>query len=216
MKKLLLVLFLSSLSMAILAQEKENGDDAEVKPHGFQKEKLFTGGGVDLAFYSGGATLGISPYLGYSVTKWFDAAVKFNVHYQSETDYYNNRYRQTNFGPGAFVRLFPVDFLFIQSQYEHNFITQKQLPQGGGVYKNKYDANSLLLGAGYCSGRGEGSRGYFYLSVLIDVLQQPNSPYVDNNGRIQPIISAGYNISLFQGAQQRDGGRQPRNHNYNN
>ena len=199
--------------MVMFAQEQES-DATENKPHGFQKEKMFTGGDLTLSFYTGGTTLGISPYLGYSVTKWLDAAVKFNYLYQSQRDEFETKYRQTNYGPGAFVRLFPVDFLFAQAQYEHNFISYKVIPQGGGTYKYKTDVNSLLLGAGYCSGRGEGSNSYFYLSIMFDVLQLPNSPYVDYAGRIIPVISAGYNIGLFQGGH-RDGGRQPRNHNYN-
>lgn len=211
MKKIFLVLFLSSISIVMFAQD--DSESSEVKVTGFQKEKMFTGGDLTLSFYTGGTTLGVSPYLGYSVNKWLDAAVKFNFLYQSQSDGYNTKYKQTNYGPGAFVRLFPVNFLFAQVQYEHNFISSKIIQQGASTFKTKTDVNSLLLGAGYCSGRGEGSNSFFYLSVMFDVLQLPNSPYVDYAGRLIPVISAGYNIGLFQGGN-RDGGRQPRSHEH--
>ena len=198
MKKILLLLFLSCFSMAIFAQDNEDG---EAKIKGFQKEKLFTGGDLTVSFYTGGTTLGISPYLGYSITKWLDAAVSVNFLYQGQKDTYNNKYRQTNFGPGAFIRVFPINSIYIQAQYEHNFISAKEIYAGGATNKYKYDVNSMLLGAGYSSGRSEGNNSYFYFSLMFDVLQLKNSPYVDNYGRMTPVVKAGYNIALFQGRQ---------------
>ena len=201
MKKVFFLIFLTGLSVAAVAQKEMEPE--EEKTGGFQKEKLFTGGDLTLAFYSGLTTLGVSPYLGYSVTKWLDGAVSLNFVYQGQRDEFGNKYRQTNFGPGAFVRLFPVDFLYAQVQYEHNFITSKYIAEDGSASsKYKTDVNSLLLGAGYCSGRSEGSNTYYYLSVLFDVAQLPNSPYVDYQGRLIPIIKAGLNIGLFQGRQR--------------
>lgn len=201
MKKIFLLLCLAGFSTAIFAQQSE---PEEEQVHGFQKDKLFTGGDLTLSFYTGGTTIGVSPYLGYSVTKWLDAAVSLNFIYQGQKDPYGNKVRQTNLGPGAFVRLFPVNFLYVQAQYEHNFINYKYIAQGGaGTFKDKFDVNSLLLGAGYSSGRGEGSNTYYYLSVLFDVAQLPNSPYVDSYGRLVPIIKAGINVGLFQGRQRR-------------
>ena len=200
MKKIFLLLFMTGFSIAIFAQR----DSSEEKTGGFQKDKLFTGGDLTVSFYTGGTTLGISPYFGYSITHWLDAAVSLNFIYQGRKDIYNYKYRQTNVGPGAFIRLFPIDFLYVQAQYEHNFINYKEIPPGGGTtYKGKLDVNSLLLGAGYSSGRSEGSNTYYYLSVMFDVAQQLRSPYVDNYGRLIPIIKAGFNIGLFQGRQRR-------------
>ena len=108
MKKIFLSVGLAIFSLSLSAQYKETERD---EPTGFQKEKLFTGGDLTLAFYTGGTTLGVSPYLGYSLTKWLDAALSVNVIYQGQKDYSGIKYRQTNIGPGAFVRIFPVNFL---------------------------------------------------------------------------------------------------------
>ena len=201
MKKVFLLVFVMGISMALSAQER---DSSEEKVRGFQKDKLFTGGDVTISFYTGGTTLGVSPYFGYSVTKWLDAAVSLNFIYQGQKDVYGYKYRQTNIGPGAFVRLFPVDFLYVQAQYEHNFINYKIIPPGSGSSpKFKADVNSLLLGAGYSSGRSEGRNTYYFLSVMFDVAQLPNSPYIDSYRRMIPVVRAGFNIGLFQGRQRR-------------
>jgi len=154
---------------------------------------------VTVSFYTGGTVLGVSPHFGYSITEWLDAAVSLNFIYTGERDQYDTKYRQTNLGPGAFIRIFPVKFLFAQAQYEHNFQTLKILPAVGSSYKSKEDVNSLLLGAGFASGREKGNNTYYYLSVMFDALKLTNSPYVDSYGRLIPVIRAGFNIALFQG-----------------
>ena len=64
-----------------------------------------------------------------------------------------------------------------------------------------FKASSFLIGPGYASGRDE-SKSFYYISVLFDVAKNINSPYVDAQGRISPIIRAGYNIALFQGKSE--------------
>jgi hypothetical protein len=75
--------------------------------------------------------------------------------------------------------------------------------------KAKVDANSLLVGGGFAQGRQDGSNSFFYFSVLVDVLKNVNSPYVNvdydpatSRQRVTmvPIIRAGVNIGLFQGS----------------
>lgn len=197
MKTIILMLLLP-LSFHSFAQS----DDAKpAEKRGFKKEKLFTGGSVTAGFSSYSTVLGISPQIGYSLTNWADAGITLNFNYLSQKDYYENRVRQTVYGPGAFVRLFPVNFLFASAQYEYNFIHLRYLPSnnGGVSYEKNVNASSLLLGAGYAGGRQRGSNSYYYFSVSWDVLADKNSPYVDGLGKSSPIIRAGYNIGLFQG-----------------
>ena len=196
MKKIVFLLLLTCFSITISAQENE---PAASKTAGFQKDKLFSGGDLSLSFYSGGIAFGISPFLGYSVTPWLDAALSLNFYYASQKDIYANKYSQTNVGPGAFVKIYPLNFLYTQVQFEHNFINSK-LTTPRGVTLSSYSAsvNSLLLGLGYCSGRSPSHNSFFYFSVLFDVLGNPGSPYIDYYGRLIPVIKAGYNIALFQ------------------
>lgn len=190
------------LSFHAFAQS-DDGKKEETKV-GFNKEKLFTGGSATAGFSSYSTILGITPQFGYSLTNWADAGITFNLNYTSQRDYqdYGDKLRQTVYGPGAFIRLFPVNFLFASAQYEYNIIHLKYIPASNGSYspsKNNVSAGSLLLGGGYAGGRYRGSNTYYFFSVSWDVLGNKNSPYIDGLGRSNPIIRAGYNIGLFQG-----------------
>ena len=196
---LIFCIFFNLGSFTLVAQ-----DEPDSPKKGFKKENLFTGGSLNLAFGSQFTALGINPYFGYSLNKYLDVAVTANLNYTSQRDYVvlGDKVRQTVYGPGMFVRVFPVKFLFAQAQIEHNFMQLKYIPAPNSSYlreKYKVDANSLLVGGGYCSGRGEGSNSFFYFSVLWDVGKAENSPYIDNLRRAVPQIRAGYNIALFQG-----------------
>ncbi len=203
MKKWIVLLFIP-LCFHAKAQDSEG---AQFKPKtGFQKQRLFTGGSANLGFSSGSTMLGITPQLGYSLTNWMDAGINFNISYLSERDYYSGyKYRQTTFGPGAFVRLFPVNFLFATTQYEYNSLHLKTIPNQNGIPSSKtsINANSFLIGAGYAGGRENGGNSYYFLSIMWDVSGDPNSPYLDASGRISPVIRAGYNIGLFQNRYRR-------------
>jgi len=192
---ILFVLFSSVLAQSDKDEESGNG--------GFRKDKLFTGGNITLQFGNQVTTLGVSPYFGYSITKWLDAAVALNFNYTSQRDnvVFDDKIRQTVYGPGAFIRVFPLRFLFAQAQYEFNFIKLKYIPAPNSGYKKEthsLDAHSLLVGGGYAGGR-ERSNSFYYLCVLWDVGQSKNSQYKDSYNRTVPIIRAGYNIALFQG-----------------
>jgi hypothetical protein len=207
--KRLICLFLG-ITLAIVTLHAQ--DDDEESEKGFRKENLFTGGSITVSFFNGQTILGANPVFGYKLTDWADAGLAFNYIYNGARDYqvFNDKIRQTVIGPGAFVRLYPIPFLFVQGQFERNYSTLKYFPpNGGATEKNKAEANSLLLGGGFAQGREKGSTSFYYISVLFDVLKDINSPYInvtynpDNPSQqrktMQPIIRAGVNVGLFQG-----------------
>jgi hypothetical protein len=202
MKKLVILLGTFLLVQCSFAQ------DEEVKEKGFKKEKLFSGGTISLSFFNNTFLIGGNPIFGYSLTNWADVGVVANYNYSSTRDYQyvNDRLRQTNYGGGVFTRLFPVNFLFAQAQFEHNFITQKFVaPPNSGLQNNTYktSGNSFLIGGGYTSGRYPGNNNFFFLSLLFDVSNNPNSPYTDYLGRPIPVIRGGFNVALFQKGRNR-------------
>ena len=205
MMKLYMSFFCLSLLCLNVNAQTEKKEVDEVIKGGFKKENLFVGGNVALGLGSGNFSVGVGPYVGYSINKYIDAAVGLNYSYLSQRNYYTTqKNRQSVIGPSAFVRLYPVKFLFAHAQYEYNFIKYKQI-YGNGIPDNVYKINvpSFLIGPGFASGRDAYSKSFYYISVLFDVLKNKNSPYTDNQGRVTPIIRAGYNVALFQG----DGGR---------
>ncbi len=185
----------------------QSGDEKAPEKKGFKKENLFTGGSANVGFSSLSTSLGITPQFGYSLATWADAGVTLNLNYISQKDYYTeDKLRQTVYGPGAFVRLFPIRFLFATAQYEYNFIHVKYIPESSSGFSsqtNNLNASSLLVGAGYAGGRERGNNTYYFISVMWDILGDANSPYVDGLGRSIPVIRAGYNIGLFQGRYRR-------------
>lgn len=201
MKKAILILL---LPICLHAKAQSDDKNKDVKS-GFKKEKLFTGGSANVGFANGTTMLGITPQFGYSLTDWADAGITFNLNYISQRDYQSPaKIRQTTYGPGAFVRLFPVNFLFGTAQYEYNIIRQKYIPgMGSPSNTDRVNAGSLLVGGGYAGGRQKGSNTYYFLSIMWDILGDKNSPYVDEFGRSTPVIRAGYNIGLFQGRYRR-------------
>ena len=206
-----------ALSVSLHAQEKEmeTVDENEEK-RGFRKENLFTGGGIQLSFSGSTFIGGARPGLGYSINKWLDAGGGINFTYFSNRHityyspgtglYYSSddKLRQTLFGPGVFARVYPVKFLFLQAQGEMNFISQKIIYAANyPSEKTNYNVPSLLVGAGYCNGREGVGNLFYYLSLMVDVIKDRNSPYVEqiSNGKVNmlPIIRAGLQIPLFQG-----------------
>lgn len=201
------------VTMQGIAQYEE-GEETK----GFKKQNLFTGGSITLSFFNNQTVLGANPIFGYKLADWVDAGLAFNYLYSSARDYaqYNDKIRQSVFGPGVFTRLYPVRFLFAQAQYEYNFSQLKYIyPSGSPIEKTNVDAASLLVGGGLAQGRQKGSTTFYYISVLFDVLKNVNSPYVSvsfdpNNPSQQrvdviPIIRAGINVGLFQGRYNGEG-----------
>jgi hypothetical protein len=208
MKKIILALALVSFTHVAFCQKEGEGDEETKK--GFKKENIFIGGSGTLSFFNGSTVLGVNPYIGYSLNKFLDVAIVANVTYAGERDYTGAKYRQWVYGPGAFVRIFPVKMIFLHAGVEHNFISLKVIPpanSGGSTEKFKVESNSVLLGAGLASNREGTKESFYYISLMVDVSKSIYSPYTevlqDGSLRAVPIIRAGIQIPLFQGKRGR-------------
>ena len=206
MKSKLIALVFAASFLTFYGNAQETEEEETKK--GFKKEHLFTGGSISLAFYNNTFLVGGSPVLGYSITNWADLGIVVNYNYTSYRDYnfiFNDKLKQYVYGGGTFVKLYPVRFLFVQAQYEYNFIKQKFIPNAGTTQEYKAEAGSFLVGGGYTTGRfGRGGNAFFYLAVLFDISNNTNSPYTDGYGRTIPIIRGGIQIPLFQGGGNRE------------
>src|SRR5436189_660928 len=204
MKKMLFLLLANLVLLSTIKAQDEDEDEKK----GFKKENLFTGGSISLAFYSNTFLIGGSPVFGYSLTKWLDAGLVINYNYTSYRDVYifDDRMRQSNWGGGGFVRLYPIKFLFAQAQAEHNWMQLKYIyPNDSSPdEKTKFSGNSFLVGGGYCTGREPKSgQPFYYLSIMFDIGNDINSPYTDAYGRSIPIIRGGLEIPICQAKHRR-------------
>ena len=165
----------------------------------FKKENIFIGSGLNLALGTGTFNIGLNPEIGYSITHWLDAGLAFNLNYYSQnaSDLTSNTsFRNFNYGGGPFMRVWPMNFLFIQAQPEYNWTTSNQkYITTGQTYTFYSNVSSFLLGVGY--GTKIFGSHYSYISLMIDVLQNRNSPYRDlYTGDPLPVFRAGFGFYL--------------------
>src|SRR4030095_8944511 len=137
--KVIALLFIAS-AISFFAKAQ---DEKEEKKKGFKKENLFTGGSVTASFYNGVTVLGISPVFGYKIADWVDAGLVFNFNYTGVRDFkeFDDKLKQTVKGGGVFTRLYAVEFLFVQAQFERNYINQKYEPRPNSTYYSPYKIN---------------------------------------------------------------------------
>jgi hypothetical protein len=189
-KRIGLGFFLLLLTLHLWAQDE--GKDTPKK--GFQKENMFVGGYLGLAFGSY-TFINISPNVGYHFNKFFAAGLGINGQYvgYKDWDYNGNQYKekQTILGLNIFGRAYPIRNVMLQVQPELNYRFGKIIYEGPPKQEYNSDAviaPSLLMGGGlvFPAGRGE-----TLITLLYDVLQNVNSPYGN-----RPIVSIGYNFGL--------------------
>jgi hypothetical protein len=195
--RLLLMTGLLLTTLAGFAQNEAGVEDTKGK---FKTENIFIGTGLNLGLADRSFNVGLNPEIGYSVTRWLDAGAALNLNYfsQNASNYSSIRYRNFNYGGGVFARVWPVNFLYLQVQPEYNWVSssQKDVITGQSGSFN-YHAESLLVGIGYGS-RLIGSH-YSYFTLMIDVLQNYNSPYRDQYNDPLPVFRAGFNFYLKPG-----------------
>ncbi len=201
--KYCLYLVLFFLAFAAVPSFSQQIDDADPSPRGkFRKDNIFLGTGLNLGFANSSFNVGLNPEVGYSVTRWLDAGLAFNFNYfsQNASDYYQYRTRNFNYGAGPFLRLWPINFLYVQVQPELNWTagSRKDVLLGN---TEKYNTNSgsLLVGIGYGT-KILGSH-YSYFSLMLDVLQDRNSPYRDAYSDPLPVFRAGFGFYLRSSAR---------------
>ena len=167
----------------------------------FNKDQLFLGTGLNLGFFNG-FIIGLNPEVGYSLNRFIDAGISINFNYISQNEPgFPATYRQTVYGGGPFLRIWPMDRFFVGGQYEYNTITYSEKISGTVQNRVSYNASSLLVGGGF------GSRfigqSQFYTSIMIDVMGDRNSPYVDRFNRQLPVFRTGFNFYFGNSKRRR-------------
>ena len=181
MKKSLLFFALLISSFAVFAQYEE-----VEKEKGFKRDQLFIGSGINLGFFNG-FILGLNPEVGYSLNRFVDVGVGVNVNYITQNEINAPiTYRQFVIGGGPFVRVWPVNMIFLGGQFEFNRIAFSVKDNGTVMGRTNYTAPSILVGGGY--GNRMLGRSQFYTSIMVDVLRDPKSPYIDQFNRLQPVF----------------------------
>jgi hypothetical protein len=159
----------------------------------------YFGGGIVLGGGSGSFQLGLNPELVKSYNDYVDLGAAVNLYYASyrniaQDNMISYKSSNTQFGLGAFARIWPIEQFFIQVQPEYNwtFSSAKNLSQGTSG-TSSVSAPSVLAGVGY-GHRGE--NGFSYCSIMFDLVNSQQSPYRMGQISNQPIFRAGFGIPI--------------------
>jgi hypothetical protein len=182
-----ILIFLSSLQI-LFAQD----DNMPVK--GFNKNRVFIGTSINLGLSNNFFNVGLNPEIGYSLTDWLDAGIVGNLNYFTQSSTFTKD-KNVNYGGGGFLRIWPINFLHLQIQPEYNWISSSRTFNNGAPSTSfTNNTASVLAGIGYGS-RQVGSR-FSHFTIMIDLLQEVNSPYRDQFGDPQPVFRAGFGVYL--------------------
>jgi hypothetical protein len=195
MNKVLSVVLICLLNLPGSAQSPK-------EKKGFNTNRLFIGSALNIGYGggNGGSSFiaGINPEIGYTIAKFLDGGLAFNMAFSSyKYDNFGTRITENGFqyGGGAFVRIHPFNGFFLQIQPEYNWIDYT-VKYTGVKSKFNTEAFSLLAGIGYGQ-RIIGQSGFF-TTIMIDLRNDEQSPYRDGYNNIIPIIRTGFNVYLGQ------------------
>jgi hypothetical protein len=200
MKKKLLILILIALSNHIIV----NGQKVVKTMPSLDVKPVFIGGNLVLGGGAGSFQFGVNPEIFKRINDYIDIGSATNLFFQSYNPTVGNGFsgvssRSFQLGTGGFARIWPLENFFIQIQPEYNYTWSRFKDRGtenvnsGASRKISFGAESLLAGIGYGT---KTDNGMTYFSVMIDLLKNPNSPYRDGFNRADPIIRAGFAISI--------------------
>ena len=167
------------------------------------KKPVFVGGGLVLGGGAHSFQMGLNPEIIKSFTPYLDGGLAMNIYYElyNPSEFSDIRSRNFRLGVGAFTRIWPIQSFFIQVQPEYNYAWIKQKDtKSGQAGSTNFGAESILAGVGY----GKRSEfGISYFSVMIDLLNNPQSQYNSGYNRKEPVFRAGIGFPLRFGPKKK-------------
>ncbi len=199
MKNLLFILLLALGTTAAHGQEVYNSSGKanyknKKKQKGYDPDKLVLGGGMNLGIGGGYANIGVSPIVGYRLTKNFSAGIGLGYQYQRSPDLQDNKYftSMNILYPNFWVRNFVYRNIFIGATYEYDIIRVKApRDQFRNLNQTIYNANNHCLLIGVGMRMPIAGRVSFYGELFYDVLQGQYSPYPSGSPGLRFGIAAG-------------------------
>jgi len=194
MKHFLLVLILafSSFSIAqsidsVKAEEEIKTEVPQNNPAG--ESRWYYGGTLGFNFWSDYFYLSIEPMVGYKISPKFSVGGKIGYSY---INYSDEDFDTHNYGASIFSRYRVIPQIYLHGEFvywSYETITGYDL-QSNDYRTERNWVPFLLLGGGYVQNIGPNAS--LYVEVLVDVLQNENSPYEDWD----PFVSFGVGIGF--------------------
>ena len=193
-------IFLSTLILfSITAQSQTTITTNKI----LDKKPVFVGGGLVLGGGAHSFQMGLNPEIIKSFTPYLDGGLAMNIYYElyNPSDFSDIRSRNFRLGVGAFTRIWPIESFFIQVQPEYNYAWIKQKDtKSGQAGSTNFGAESILAGVGYGK---RGASGISYFSVMIDLLNNPQSQYNSGYNRKEPVFRAGIGFPIRIGPKKK-------------
>lgn len=165
----------------------------------FDKSRIIVGGGLGGGSLQGGYIFSVTPSIGYMITDRFHAGLNVGYFYSKQKVPYQDGshelFKNRVISTSLYARYFPMDVVFIQAMPELNFATTKYeyyyaLTNETTNQTLRNTIPAFLVGGGYAQRLGGNS--YMMISVMYDLVQNPNSPYYR-----QPVFGGGLALALF-------------------
>lgn len=159
MKRAWIVVFMVLISYVSIAQNTYSSGGGKKLPkqekkRGFDANRLVFGGNASLLI--GNPTLvNLSPKIGYNLFKGFAAGVGIGYYYYGEKNPYSSlRFRQNMVYPSVWAYYTPWRYLFLNAEFKHNMLTQKQEFNNYYTGIKEFDKQSLnfqqmIVGGGF-------------------------------------------------------------------
>lgn len=179
--RIVILLFLLLPSLVLLGQRNDNPlSDLTFK------ERLYFGGDITVAVSGSATVIGAAPMLGYRITPDWSAGLGVSAYYFNVRGPFN--FATSFYGGNLFSRYLITDNIFVQSEF-HAVNTEVAFVTVDEVVRTREWLPLFYVGGGYR--QPVGARGFVSVTVLYDVIDDPNSPYP--NPTIRGGFSFGFN-----------------------
>lgn len=172
MKNVLFIVMLLTSSLGYAQDSKENSRD-----------KWYTGGGVNFSAGNQFIAIGLNPILGYHFTEKISGGVGATASFII-TDFYTDKF----YGANVFGRYNITNELFAQSEFHMTNVLDRLTVVGEEILESRVWSPQWFVGGGYRS--SVGNNMFVNITVLWDVIEDENSPYIN------PYIRGGIQIGF--------------------
>jgi hypothetical protein len=148
------------------------------------KDRLYFGGDITLSVSGSATVIGAAPMIGYRITEDWSAGVGISAYYFNVRAF---NYSTSFYGGNIFSRYLILENVFLQSEF-HLVNTDVGFSTPNEVIWTRKNIPLWYVGGGYRQPLG--GRGYASITVLYDLIGDPNSPYPN------PTIRAGVNFGF--------------------
>jgi hypothetical protein len=153
-----------------------------------KESKWYYGGTVGFNFWQDYFYLSINPIVGYKISPKFSVGGKLLYSYYNYDDPDVSTH---NYGASIFARFRPIYQIYLHSEFAYeSYEIPVYNPQSREWDSDRNWVPFLLLGGGFV--QQVGPNAAVYVEILVDVLQDENSPYEDWD----PIISIGGGVGF--------------------